>query len=400
MSREISLQLETIEHIHAFCKNPTFSRWEKLSNKIKFPFVEGSEYCIKNSKGNQDLARKIVIFSTKGEGKEQERPSWIEFKNIFGQNQGLVQSLYSLLPDEDAISLSLTNKRMKERLKIRDEFLKLYKSLPSSPEDSDEEDVIKIMNQRKLNRIYYPEYLSREDTLAAIKFPTTNPETAPLDTNWRMYYNQARIFSKRVHIDIVSEEEYYDLGLKSASVPKFWWRDSTGRLSSITKGILYKVNAKLKGDLFQLGDDYDLLFKRRGLQWGIGALHRSVPLMSELGLGYYDQDSGKWYDEPFEYLGDYMGDDRVYNYYTKPNMEIILIGTEGYHYPAVTYTSRELLPFLSLYSGHSTYDALKDRDFIHIDTACRNAERSWKDRRSRIKKKTQEFLDKGKRFGS
>ena len=72
MSREISSQPETsrnvsaTKHIHdirAFCKNPTFSGWKKLSNKIKFPFVEGSEYCIKNNKGNKALARKIVIFS-------------------------------------------------------------------------------------------------------------------------------------------------------------------------------------------------------------------------------------------------------------------------------------------------------------------------------------------------
>lgn len=397
MSREISLQLETIEHIHAFCKNPTFSGWKKLSNKIKFPFVEGSEYCIKNSKGNQDLARKIVIFSTKGEGKEEERPSWIEFKNIFGQNQGLAQSLYSLLPGEDAISLSLTNKRMKERLKIREEFLKLYRSLPSSPGDSDGEDLNKIMIRRKLNRIYYPEYLSREETLEAIKFPTANPETAPLDINWRMYYNKARIFSKRVNIDLVSKDEYNDLGLKAINIDKFWSRDSSGRLSHIN-GTLYKVNAKLKGDLFQLGDDYDLLFKRRGLQWG--------PLMTNEGPGYYDLDGlgyydlydldgfeydlddNQWYQGPFDYLGDWT---------ESPNMNIILIGTEGYHYPAVTYKSRELLPFLFLYNGHSTYDV--KTHFTSIDRACHLAELSWKRRRRKLKKKTQEFLDEGKRFG-
>lgn len=386
MSREISLQLETIEHIHAFCKNPTFSGWKKLSNKIKFPFVEGSEYCIKNSKGNQDLARKIVIFSTKGEGKEEERPSWIEFKNIFGQNQGLAQSLYSLLPGEDAISLSLTNKRMKERLKIREEFLKLYRSLPSSPGDSDGEDLNKIMIRRKLNRIYYPEYLSREETLEAIKFPTANPETAPLDINWRMYYNKARIFSKRVNIDLVSKDEYNDLGLKAINIDKFWSRDSSGRLSHIN-GTLYKVNAKLKGDLFQLGDDYDLLFKRRGLQWG--------PLMSDKGFGYYDLDNNQWYEEPFEYLGNRGGDEGYFD--AEPNMNIILIGTEGYHYPAVTYTSRDLLPFLHLYTGHSTYDV--KTHFTSIDRACHLAELSWKRRRRKLKKKTQEFLDEGKRFG-
>jgi hypothetical protein len=392
MNRKISSQPETsriasaAKHIHdirAFCKNPTFSGWKKLSNKIKFPFVEGSEYCIKNSKGNQDLARKIVIFSEgKDEGKEEERPNWIEFKNIFGQNQGLVQSLYSLLPGEDAISLSLTNKRMKERLKIRDEFLKLYRSLPSYPGDSDGEDVIKIMNRRKLNRIYYPEYISREETLEAIKFPTANPETAPLDINWRMYYNKARIFSKRVNIDLVSKDEYNDLGLKAINIDKFWSRDSSGRLSRIN-ATLYKVNAKLKGDLFQLGDDYDLLFKRRGLQWG--------PLMSDKGFGYYDLDNNQWYEEPFEYLGNRGGDDGYFD--AEPNMNIILIGTEGYHYPAVTYKSRELLPFLYLYNGYSSFDVKI------VKRACHLAELSWKRRRRKLKKKTQEFLDEGKRFG-
>lgn len=397
MIREISSQPETsrnvsatkhIRDIRAFCKNPTFSGWKKLSNKIKFPFVEGSEYCIKNNKGNKALARKIVIFSEgKGEGKEEERPSWIEFKNIFGQNQGLAQSLYSLLPGEDAISLSLTNKRMKERLKIREEFLKLYRSLPSSPGDSDGEDLNKIMIRRKLNRIYYPEYLSREETLEAIKFPTANPETAPLDINWRMYYNKARIFSKRVNIDLVSKDEYNDLGLKAINIDKFWSRDSSGRLSRIN-GTLYKVNAKLKGDLFQLGDDYDLLFKRRGLQWG--------PLMSDKGFGYYDLDNNQWYEEPFEYLGDGGGGEGYFD--AEPNMNIILIGTEGYHYPAVTYTSRELMPFLFLYNGYSFFD-VKKQVFTDIDRACHLAELSWKRRRRKLKKKTQEFLDEGKRFG-
>ena len=52
-----------MKDLKLFCTSPTFNKWFKLNSDLKKSFIETSNFCIKNNKGDLSFAKKIITYS-------------------------------------------------------------------------------------------------------------------------------------------------------------------------------------------------------------------------------------------------------------------------------------------------------------------------------------------------